>query len=114
MEKTRREFVKLVGGAALGAGVILAGKGRASAQTIPAKGAPSEPIRIGVMPGLTGVIGVPGTAAWRTTQIWADEVNASGGILGRKVELHKEGETTAKECVERFKKLTLEKKDAVT
>ena len=110
MEKTRREFVKLVGGAALGAGVILAGKGKARAQTAPAKGVPTEPVKIGAMPGLTGVIGVTGTAAWRAAQIWTDEVNAAGGILGRKIELHMEEETTAKECVERFKKLTLEKK----
>jgi branched-chain amino acid transport system substrate-binding protein len=108
MKKTRREFVKLVGGAALGAGVLMAGRGKARAQ-VP-KGVPAEPVKIGAMPGLTGVIGVPGTAAWRTTQIWTDEVNAAGGILGRKVELHMEEETSAKECVERFRKLTLEKK----
>src|SRR5512139_329436 len=110
MEKTRREFVKLVGGAALGAGVVLAGQGKASAQAKTFKGVPSEPIRIGAMPGLTGVIAVPGTAAWRTTQIWVEEVNAAGGILGRKIELSMEEETSAKDCVERFKKLTLEKK----
>src|SRR4030042_5006228 len=97
MEKTRREFVKLVGGAALGAGVILAGCGKARAQTAPPKGVPVEPVKIGAMPGLTGVIGVPGTAAWRATQIWADEVNAAGGILGGKVELRMEGEAAAKE-----------------
>jgi branched-chain amino acid transport system substrate-binding protein len=110
MEKTRREFVKLVGGAALGAGMVLAGRTKAQAQAKPAKGVPSEPVRIGAMPGLSGVIAVPGTAAWRTTQMWAEEVNASGGILGRKVELYMEEETSAKDCVERFRKLTLEKK----
>ena len=111
MEKTRRDFVKLLGGAALGAGVMLAGKGKASAQAkAPLKGVPSDPVKIGVMPGLTGVIAVPGTAGWRATQMWTDEVNASGGILGRKIELSMEEETSAKECVERFKKLTLEKK----
>ena len=110
MEKTRREFVKLVGGVALGAGVMLAGRGKAGAQAKTFKGVPSEPIRIGAMPGLTGVIAVPGTAAWRTTQMWVEEVNAAGGILGRKIELFMEEETSAKDCVERFRKLSLEKK----
>ena len=109
MKKTRREFVKLVGGAALGAGVILAGRGKAMAQTKVPKGVPDEPVKIGALVG-TGIIAVPCTAGWRATQIWADWVNAGGGILGRKVELFMEEETTAKECVERFKKLTLEKK----
>ena len=75
MEKTRREFVKMVGGAALGAGVMLAGQGKGRAQAKTFKGVPSEPIRIGAMPGLAGVIAVPGTAAWRTTQMWVEEVN---------------------------------------
>ncbi|HME42445.1 MAG TPA: ABC transporter substrate-binding protein [Syntrophorhabdales bacterium] len=110
MEKTRREFVKLVGGAAVGAGMLLAGRGKAGAQAKPVKGVPSEPVMIGAMPGLSGVIAVPGTAAWRTTQMWVEEVNAAGGILGRKIELSMEEETTAKDCVERFRKLTLEKK----
>src|SRR5512134_6964 len=73
MKKTRREFVKLVGGAALGVGVMLSGRGKAMAQAKPLKGVPSEPVKIGVMPGLTGVIGVPGTAGWRTAQFWAEE-----------------------------------------
>jgi branched-chain amino acid transport system substrate-binding protein len=110
MEKTRREFVKLVGGAALGAGVMLAGQRKARAQAKTFKGVPSEPIKIGAMPGLAGVIAVPGTAAWRTTQMWVEEANAAGGILGRKIELFMEEETSAKDCVERFRKLTLEKK----
>jgi branched-chain amino acid transport system substrate-binding protein len=110
MEKTRREFVKLVGGMAVGTGMLLAGRSKAEAQAKPVKGVPSGPIMMGVMPGLSGVIAVPGTAAWRTTQMWAEEANAAGGILGRKIELSMEEETTAKDCVERFRKLTLEKK----
>jgi len=38
--KTRREFVKLVGGAALGAGALLASRGSAGAQAKPAKESP--------------------------------------------------------------------------
>jgi len=85
MEKTRREFVKLVGGAALGAGVMLAGRGKARAQAKSFKGVPSEPVKIGAMPGLTGVIAVPGTAAWRTTQMWVDESMQRVEFLGERL-----------------------------
>ena len=90
--------------------MLLAGRGKAQGQAKPAKGVPSGPVKIGVMPGLSGVIAVPGTAAWRTTQMWTEETNAAGGILGRKIELSMEEETTAKDCVERFRKLTLQTK----
>lgn len=110
MKETRRDFLKTVGATVLGAGVIYSGSNKAWAQAKPLKGVPSEPVKIGAMPGLTGVIAVPGTAAWRATQMWVEEVNAAGGILGRKIELFMEEETGAKECVERFRKLTLEKK----
>ncbi|MGZ3568427.1 MAG: ABC transporter substrate-binding protein, partial [Thermodesulfobacteriota bacterium] len=110
MEKTRREFVKLVGGAALGAGVMLAGRGKAGAQAKPLKGVPSEPVKIGVLPILAGVGGVPGLAGLRGAQIWLEETNATGGILGRKVEFYQEEETSPKDTVEKFRKLTLQNK----
>src|SRR4030042_421477 len=102
MEKTRREFVKLVGGAALGAGVILAGRGRAGAQAKPLKGVPAEPVKIGVLPILAGVGGVPGLAGLRGAEIWLEQANAAGGILGRKVEFYQEEETSPKDTVEKF------------
>jgi branched-chain amino acid transport system substrate-binding protein len=106
MEKTRREFMKMTGGAALGSGLVLGGLGRA-AHAKPPKGVPSKPVKIGVVCPLSGAAAALGEAGWRATQIWADRVNAAGGILGRKVELHWEDETKGKETVERFRKLTL-------
>jgi branched-chain amino acid transport system substrate-binding protein len=106
MKKTRREFMKMVGGTALGSGVMLAGSGKV-ARAAP-KGVPSEPIKIGIICFLSGIAAPVGEPGWRATQIWVDDCNAVGGILGRKIELHLEEETSAKETVERFKKLTLQ------
>src|SRR5277367_2306550 len=46
----------------------------------------ADPIRIGVGMALTGGLASNGKAALMTWQMWADEVNAKGGLLGRKVE----------------------------
>lgn len=109
MKKTRREFMKTVGGAALGSGLMLAGGGR-MVHAKPPKGVPSDPIKVGIICFLSGVAAPVGEPGWRATQIWVDDCNAAGGILGRKIELHLEEETSAKETVERFKKLTLQTK----
>ncbi|WP_424627764.1 amino acid ABC transporter substrate-binding protein [Bradyrhizobium sp. SYSU BS000235] len=45
------------------------------------------PIKIGFGMALTGGLAGGGKAALLSYQIWAEEVNARGGILGRKVEL---------------------------
>ena len=106
MEKTRRDFLKIAGGAALGAGAMISGFDNGRVYAAPPKG----PVKIGVMVFQAGVAAVVGTAAWRACQIWRDQVNAAGGILGRQVELHLEEESSAKDTVERFKKLTLSTK----
>ncbi len=46
-----------------------------------------DPIRIGFGIALTGGLAAAGKAALVAIQIWAEEVNASGGLLGRPVEL---------------------------
>jgi len=46
-----------------------------------------NPIRIGFGMSLTGGLAVNGKAALLAQQIWAEDVNAKGGLLGRKVEL---------------------------
>jgi len=115
MEKTRREFVKLVGGAALGAGIMFAGRGKAEAQAKSLKGVPSEPVKIGVISILTGVGGLVGVDGLHGSEIWLEQTNAAGGILGRKVEFYREEETSPKETVEKFRKLTLQAKvDVIT
>lgn len=47
----------------------------------------SEPIRIGSSLPLTGEFSQPGQAAQQGYQVWQEMVNASGGLLGRDVEL---------------------------
>jgi branched-chain amino acid transport system substrate-binding protein len=49
--------------------------------------AQSGPIKIGFGMALTGGLASGGKAALLAYQIWAEEVNARGGLLGRKVEL---------------------------
>lgn len=50
-------------------------------------GQSKEPIRIGFSMALTGGLAGGGRAALLAYQIWADQVNQKGGLLGRKVEL---------------------------
>jgi branched-chain amino acid transport system substrate-binding protein len=47
----------------------------------------TEPIVIGISLSQTGDFSDPGKAALRGYQLWADTVNANGGILGRQVQL---------------------------
>ena len=67
----------LAGAAALGAAAMIA--------ATPAKAA--DPIKIGFSMGLTGGLAAAGKAAVIAMQIWANDTNAAGGLLGRKVEL---------------------------
>ena len=75
MKVTRRSFVAGSSSLALAAASITAGV----AQT--------QPIKIGFSEALTGALAVGGKSALLVYQIWAEEVNARGGLLGRKVEL---------------------------
>lgn len=47
----------------------------------------TEPIRIGVAVGLSGANSVVAPAVVQSSQLAVEEINAAGGILGRKVEL---------------------------
>lgn len=91
----RRDFLKISGGAL--AATSLAAPSFAQA----------APVKIGVLASRSGVLGSIGECALTTVQWWADRVNASGGILGRKVELVVEEEGNAKDTVEQFRKLAL-------
>src|SRR5260370_27212598 len=46
-----------------------------------------QPLKIGFGISVTGTIAGNGKAALISMQIWAEDVNAKGGLLGRKVEL---------------------------
>jgi branched-chain amino acid transport system substrate-binding protein len=54
---------------------------------VPAFGRAAEPITIGFADALTGGLAVVGKSGILAAQIWADEVNAKGGLLGRPVKL---------------------------
>jgi branched-chain amino acid transport system substrate-binding protein len=58
-----------------------------AAATTPALAESGEPIKIGFSMALTGPLAPNGKQALLGAQIWEEEVNAKGGLLGRKVEL---------------------------
>jgi branched-chain amino acid transport system substrate-binding protein len=58
--------------------LILLGAGTAHA---------AEPFRVGLSLGLTGQYALPAGMQKRALELWRDEVNAAGGILGRPVDL---------------------------
>jgi branched-chain amino acid transport system substrate-binding protein len=66
--------------AALAMAVAISGGGSAMAQGV-------KPIRIGFGMALTGGLAGNGKAALLAMQIWKDDVNKKGGLLGRPVEL---------------------------
>ncbi|WP_237105854.1 amino acid ABC transporter substrate-binding protein [Nonomuraea sp. MG754425] len=53
----------------------------------PPPGQQQGPVKIGVSLPLTGDFSEPGKGIQEGYQVWADQVNAKGGLLGRKVEL---------------------------
>ena len=62
---------------------VLAAVGTAATR----KSAASGPIKIGISLSLSGDFSDPGKAAQRGYKLWANVVNAKGGVLGRKVQL---------------------------
>src|ERR687897_3487954 len=75
MKRSRRDLLKA--GAALAATAGIPG-GRAFAQ--------QGPVKIGMSMPQTGSLGAGGQAALVALQMWVEDVNAKGGLLGRKVE----------------------------
>jgi branched-chain amino acid transport system substrate-binding protein len=55
--------------------------------SVPALTEAADPIRIGCGMALTGGLAANGKAALLAMQIWKDEINKKGGLLGRPVEL---------------------------
>ena len=75
---TRRTAVKMAGAAAAVSAVGV-GSRTASAQ--------AGPIKIGMSMPQTGGLAAGGKASLLGIEVWRDDVNAKGGLLGRKVEL---------------------------
>jgi branched-chain amino acid transport system substrate-binding protein len=66
----------------LACALILLGSAGAAAQT-----SPNEPIKIGWIGHLTGVLSAYGQDMLRAAEMAVDDVNARGGVLGRKLQL---------------------------
>ena len=104
MRMNRRQFLKVTGVTAAAAWI----------DTAPAF-AQSGPVKMGVLAAKSGVLAPVGESGLHGVQWATDRINAAGGILGRKVELIVEEESSPKDTVERFRKLALQDKvDAVT
>jgi branched-chain amino acid transport system substrate-binding protein len=58
-----------------------------SALTMPCAANAAEPIRVGMTMALTGGVAPIGKQVLAGLQIWRDDVNAKGGVLGRPVQL---------------------------
>jgi ABC-type branched-subunit amino acid transport system substrate-binding protein len=85
---TRRDALRrfAIGGAGLSvAGGLLAGCG--SDDSSGGGSADEGPIKIGALTDLTGAFGIVGKANQAIAKFTVDEINASGGVLGRKLEL---------------------------
>ena len=75
MKRCRRDLLKTVAALTLASGI----PGRAAGA--------QQPIRVGFSIAQTGPIAAGGQAALVALRMWADDVNARVGLLGRKVEL---------------------------
>lgn len=71
---------RLLLGLVTGIGILLAA-------ALPQSASAADPIKIGFSMGLTGAYAGNGKAALLATQMWAEEQNAKGGLLGRPIEL---------------------------
>ena len=58
-----------------------------AAAAAPASAQGGDPIKIGFSLALTGALAPNGKQALLGAKIWEEEINAKGGLLGRKVEL---------------------------
>jgi branched-chain amino acid transport system substrate-binding protein len=101
MRTTRRQFLALTGAASATIALRLEG--------VPALDQ-SGPVRIGVLAAKAGVLAPVGESGLRGVTWATDRLNAAGGILGRKIELVVEEESSPKDTVERFRKLVLSDK----
>ena len=99
-------FVFLVALALLCSLVLACGDGVAETEQAAGEGE-QPPFRIGVMESLTGAGETYGNVAVRAKQMALDEINAAGGINGRRLEfVVEDSQCSAKEAVSAYRKLT--------
>ena len=74
----------------------------------PPEAAAQAPIKVAYIGELTGTLGRHGTGVLRGTQLFVDDLNAKGGVLGRKIELLvKDDKTTPAESVKQMRDAVL-------
>jgi urea transport system substrate-binding protein len=90
---TRRDVLKRAGAAALGTtavGSLLSACGSTgtstTASTAAAAGSSSDAIKVGVLFSLSGDLSIAETSMKNATMLAIDEINASGGVGGRRIE----------------------------
>src|SRR5438552_14170125 len=70
------------------------------------------PVKIGMSMPQTGSLGAGGKAALLALQMWVDDVNAKGGLLGRRIEFRSEEHTSELQSPDHLVcRLLLEKKN---
>src|SRR5947208_5991710 len=116
-EVNRRDFLSTLGvsvGAALtaSAGSVIPAVGVAHAQDKPKGNIPDTPFKIGHMTFFTGPAAVLGEPMFKGQQLAAEEINAAGGLLGkRKIELLKADENAGTDAnVKELRRLKLSEK----
>lgn len=122
---SRRDFLKwLVGGIAagalIGAGAVYVAApenirrqvtGQPSPQPSPTqKAVPSTPLKLGIQTLFRGGGAVLGEPIYKGAVLAAEEINASGGILGRKIEWVARDEGSPDESVREYQRLVREDK----
>jgi len=111
-EVNRRDFLNTLGvsvGAAFAAAGTVPIVGVAHAQDKPKGNIPDKPYRIGHMTFFTGPAAVLGEPMFKGQQLAAEEINAAGGLLGkRKIELLKADENAGTDAnVKELRRLKL-------
>jgi branched-chain amino acid transport system substrate-binding protein len=116
-EVNRRDFLSAIGVTVGGAltvagGAVLPAVGIAQAQDKPKGNIPDHPYRIGHMTFFTGPAAVLGEPMFKGQQLAAEEINAAGGLLGkRKIELLKADENAGTDAnVKELRRLKLSEK----
>jgi branched-chain amino acid transport system substrate-binding protein len=82
----RYTLMSVVGSLLLAASLVACG-GSSSTGSAAGGSANAKPLSVGISLSLSGDFSDPGKAAKRGYELWADTVNAKGGVMGRKVKL---------------------------
>jgi branched-chain amino acid transport system substrate-binding protein len=69
---------------------------------------PTDPIKLGVISWFTGAATMVGEAELNAANFAADTINAGGGILGRKIEVHKRDAGAPDVTVEAYRRMVME------